>query len=137
MWRWFFSGDAQGIVNGLLAKLGIAPQFFFGPQLVTFTISLLGMYKGVGLIMVYFYAGLKGIPNELYEGILCALRPRAPGRKVVEIQDPGDAIRHGIGFLSEERKKNGPWSPPSSATAIRRRIGSARTSPKAGRWPRI
>ena len=57
MWRWFFSGDAQGIVNGLLAKLGIAPQFFFGPQLAIFTISLLGVYKGVGLIMVYLAEG--------------------------------------------------------------------------------
>jgi multiple sugar transport system permease protein len=67
MWRWFFSGDAEGIVNALLGKFGIEPLYFFGPQLAIVTVALLGVYKGVGLIMVYFYAGLKGIPCELYE----------------------------------------------------------------------
>ncbi len=67
IWRWLFVADETGIINQLLGFFGIPPQFFFGKELALITLALLGIYRGVGLIMVYYYAGLKGISGELYE----------------------------------------------------------------------
>lgn len=67
IWKWLFVADEEGFINQLLGIFGISPQFWYGKDLALITLALLGIFKGVGLIMVYYYAGLKAIPNELYE----------------------------------------------------------------------
>lgn len=67
IWKWLFSGESNGIINEMLGLLGIEAQFWFGPGLALFTVALLGIYQSIGTAMVYFYAGLKSIPEELVE----------------------------------------------------------------------
>lgn len=67
IWKWLFVADEEGFINQLIGCLGIPPQFWFGKDLALVTLALLGIFKGAGFIMVYYYAGLKGISTELYE----------------------------------------------------------------------
>lgn len=67
IWKWLFVADEEGFINQLIGFLGIPPQFWFGKDLALTTLALLGIFKGAGFIMVYYYAGLKGIPTDLYE----------------------------------------------------------------------
>ena len=67
IWRWMFSAEDAGIINQLIGYLGIPPNFWLGKNLALVTLALLGIFKQVGMIMVYFYAGLKGISGDLYE----------------------------------------------------------------------
>lgn len=67
IWKWLFVASEEGVINTLIGFLGISPQFFFGKDLALFTVALLGIFQSLGTSMVYFYAGLKGIPTELIE----------------------------------------------------------------------
>lgn len=65
LWRFMFS--LSGLVNTLLARLGVDPiPFLEHPRYALFTISLLVVWS-FGSSMVIFLAGLKQIPKELYE----------------------------------------------------------------------
>lgn len=65
LWRAMFLKN--GLVNHLLSSLGIPPVDWFGTGLAAvFTISLLSVWQ-FGSSMVLFLAGLKQIPQELYE----------------------------------------------------------------------
>lgn len=67
IWKWLFVATDTGVINQLIGLIGIPPQFFFGKDLALFTVALLGIFQNLGTSMVYFYAGLKGIPTELIE----------------------------------------------------------------------
>lgn len=67
IWKWLFVATDTGVINQLIGLVGIPPQFFFGQDLALFTVALLGIFQSLGTSMVYFYAGLKGIPTELIE----------------------------------------------------------------------
>ena len=67
IWKWMFVATEEGVINRLIGLLGIPAQFWFGMDLALITVALLGIFQSVGTTMVYFYAGLKGIPNELIE----------------------------------------------------------------------
>ena len=56
IWRWLFVADETGIINQLLGYLGISPVFWLGKDMALITLALLGIFKQVGIIMVYFYA---------------------------------------------------------------------------------
>jgi oligogalacturonide transport system permease protein len=65
LWRMLFSGD--GLVNRLLATLSIAGPDWLGDQRFSLlTISLLQVWQ-FGSSMVLFLAGLKQVPDYLYE----------------------------------------------------------------------
>jgi oligogalacturonide transport system permease protein len=65
LWRFLFKTD--GIVNGLIGAVGIKPiPFLEHPRYALFTVSLLVVWS-FGSSMVVFLAGLKQIPDELYE----------------------------------------------------------------------
>ncbi len=65
LWRFLFS--KSGLINSLLGKVGIeAIPFIESPKYALYTISLLVVWA-FGSSMVIFLAGLKQIPNELYE----------------------------------------------------------------------
>jgi len=65
LWRFLFMKD--GIVNKFLAMLHIGSVDWLGsPNIALFTVSLLAVWQ-FGSSMVIFLAGLKQIPNELYE----------------------------------------------------------------------
>lgn len=65
LWTALF--QKQGIINSMLALLGIAgPSWLGDEQFALITISLLRIWQ-FGSSMVIFLAALKGIPEDLYE----------------------------------------------------------------------
>jgi multiple sugar transport system permease protein len=65
MWRQIFGFD--GIVNGFLNVFSIDPRYWLGdPQTAIWTLILLAMWQ-FGSPMLIFLAGLKQIPEQLYE----------------------------------------------------------------------
>ncbi|MBZ4664901.1 sugar ABC transporter permease [Mahella sp.] len=68
LWRFLFMKD--GIVNKFLSIFNIGSVDWLGsPDIALFTVSLLAVWQ-FGSSMVIFLAGLKQIPNELYEAAL-------------------------------------------------------------------
>lgn len=65
LWRALFVKD--GVINALLASIGIEGASWLGnPKYTLFTISLLSVWQ-FGSSMVVFLAGLKQVPSSLYE----------------------------------------------------------------------
>jgi oligogalacturonide transport system permease protein len=65
LWKFLFM--KQGVVNQILAVLHIRPADWLGsPTLALFTVSLVTIWQ-FGSSMVLFLAGLKQIPESLYE----------------------------------------------------------------------
>lgn len=65
LWRFLFM--KEGTVNQILAIFSIPPQNWIGsPNLALFTLDILTIWQ-FGSSMVLFLAGLKQIPQELYE----------------------------------------------------------------------
>ncbi|MFQ5806094.1 MAG: carbohydrate ABC transporter permease [Phycisphaerae bacterium] len=61
-------GVQEGVLNQCLGWLGIpAIDWLRDPQVVLNTLILTGVWMYAGFNMVYFLAGLQGIPTELYE----------------------------------------------------------------------
>lgn len=66
MWLWVFHPD-MGIVNNLLAKIGVeGPNWFGSPDWALTTLILTSLW-GIGGGMVIYLAGLQGVPTHLYE----------------------------------------------------------------------
>src|SRR5919199_15647 len=65
LWRWILAPD--GLFNHFLANFGIAgPNWFFDPAWTKPGLVVMGMWWIGGGILIYL-AGLKGIPQTLYE----------------------------------------------------------------------
>ncbi|GGF90648.1 carbohydrate ABC transporter permease [Paenibacillus abyssi] len=65
LWRQLFGGD--GLVNSLLLKVGIeGMNWLANPGTALYTLIILAIWQ-FGASMVIFLAGLKQIPNDLYE----------------------------------------------------------------------
>lgn len=66
---WGMVLDSQsGLLNGLLIGLGLPPQpFLDNPGQALGSIVAIASWKGVGYWMIFFLAGLQGIPRSLYE----------------------------------------------------------------------
>lgn len=67
MWKMLLDPN-QGLINGLLSTIGIPRQPFLGDVGQAFY-SVIGVmvWKDVGLVMIFFLAGLQAIPKEYYE----------------------------------------------------------------------
>jgi multiple sugar transport system permease protein len=67
VWRYLYH-PRVGVLNALLAWLGIAPVDWLGdPRWAMPALILLAIWKGFGFNMVVFVAGLQAIPERLYE----------------------------------------------------------------------
>ncbi|WP_251032410.1 carbohydrate ABC transporter permease [Mesobacillus foraminis] len=65
LWRQLFGGE--GLVNKFLASIGIeGANWISSPDTAIYTLIILAVWQ-FGSPMLIFLAGLKGIPNELYE----------------------------------------------------------------------
>jgi len=70
LWRWIFSGS--GLLNGLFAPFYraagiVAPSWLTNPDLVLIVFVVFSLWGVFGANSVILLAGLKGIPQELYE----------------------------------------------------------------------
>jgi len=62
---WFFR--QSGGLDLILRQFGIVSPYWFSPKLVMPTMIFVNVWKGFPFFMVSILAGLKAIPNELYE----------------------------------------------------------------------
>jgi raffinose/stachyose/melibiose transport system permease protein len=71
---WFFVIDPRvGVLNPLLKQLGLgklALQWIGGPTLTPYTVGVLDSWKAIGFFSVLVLAGMKMIPQELYEAAI-------------------------------------------------------------------
>ena len=68
IWSWVFKGNKTGMVNYLLGLIGIDPQLFLSSSIqALMVLAGLSIFKVSGQMMIYYFAGLKSIPPELYE----------------------------------------------------------------------
>lgn len=69
VWVLFYD-PTVGLFNYVLSQFGIAPQrWLTSTELAMPSIVLMSLWKGLGLNMVIFLAGLQAIPPELYEAV--------------------------------------------------------------------
>ena len=68
IFEWIFMGDAASLANSIVGLFGIPPQTWLqNPDQALALLAVLGILKGAAWNMVYFLAGLKGIPDVFYE----------------------------------------------------------------------
>jgi len=81
MWQQIYRGDNQGLINGVLMKVGLVdqadpinftanPDPFFGITLVLWWLLVIAIWSGVGFYMVLFSAAMQSIPKDIYEAAL-------------------------------------------------------------------
>ena len=67
---WIFIYQPEGgIINSFLNSLGVmnAPKWLLDPKFARWAVSILSIWLKAGYYYIIFDAGLKNIPNELYE----------------------------------------------------------------------
>jgi N-acetylglucosamine transport system permease protein len=81
MWQQVYRSDDQGLINGVLMKIGLVdrdnpiaftadPQPFLGIPAVLWWLLLIAVWSGVGFYMVLFSAAMQSIPKDIYEAAL-------------------------------------------------------------------
>jgi multiple sugar transport system permease protein len=84
LWRKLFAGD--GLVNHLLAYIGIqGPSWISNPRYSLWTLIILSVWQ-FGSPMIIFLAGLRQIPNDMYEA--ASLDGASRWRQFVKITVP-------------------------------------------------
>lgn len=67
-WKWLASSEAYGLFNSLRAAVGLAPARFLGDPAWTLPVLVgVGVWSVLGYNLVIFVAGLRAIPEELYQ----------------------------------------------------------------------
>ena len=67
-WKWLVNSEAYGLFNSLRAAVGLAPARFLGdPQWTMPVLVLVGVWSVLGYNMVIFVAGLRAIPDDIYQ----------------------------------------------------------------------
>ena len=65
---WLFMYQPDGLINALLAKVGIqGPDWLGDPQWALLALILMSIWQACGFHMVIWLSGLQTIPGELYE----------------------------------------------------------------------
>ena len=96
LWSAFFSGEKSGVLNILLAKLGIPAQSYLTrAEWVIPIIIVIATWKGAGATALIYMAGMSGISPELYEA--AAIDGASVWKRIIHITLP--AIRKLAGTL--------------------------------------
>src|SRR5699024_5323741 len=67
VWMWLLNAE-YGLVNQLLKYIGISgPAWLAEPNPAMASIIFVALWLGVGGNMIIYMAGIKGIPDQLYE----------------------------------------------------------------------
>lgn len=67
MWRWLYNGQ-YGLINQILAKFGIEGKAWIAdPKYAMGALIIVGIWSSLGMNIIYFLAGLQGIPRVYYE----------------------------------------------------------------------
>ena len=65
LWRFIF--NKRGIFNWILDLFGVGPVQWLGFDMALNSIIIMSVWQGLGILMMYWLAGLQGIPQHLYE----------------------------------------------------------------------
>lgn len=69
MWKWLYNAD-YGLINFLLVRLGIIKQYVSwlgSPSTALYAMTFADAWKAIPFVALVLLAGLKSIPEELYE----------------------------------------------------------------------
>jgi multiple sugar transport system permease protein/sn-glycerol 3-phosphate transport system permease protein len=67
VWRWIFDGQ-HGAVNSFLAVFGVDPvNWLHSTTFALVSVAMVGIWGSTGYTMLFFLAGLQGVPEQLYE----------------------------------------------------------------------
>ncbi len=62
---------SRGLINTSLAAIGITgPDWLGNPKLALFSVIFVDVWKGVGIAMTIFIAGIQAIPQHYYEALM-------------------------------------------------------------------
>lgn len=68
VWQIIYSESSWGILNYLTRVIGLGKiSFLSSPPLALFSVTLANIWRGTGFSGILQYAGLRGIPEQLYE----------------------------------------------------------------------
>lgn len=68
IWKWIFISQDNGVANTFLKLFHIPPQKFLDDvHLALPVLAALSVFKVAGTVMIYYFGGLKQIPESLYE----------------------------------------------------------------------
>ncbi|MGC5052152.1 carbohydrate ABC transporter permease [Micromonospora sp. DT48] len=81
MWQQIYRADGQGLINGILMKIGLVgeddpitfmhdPEPFLGVPAVLWWLLLIAVWSGAGFYMVLFSAAMQSIPKDVYEAAI-------------------------------------------------------------------
>ncbi|MEU6021228.1 sugar ABC transporter permease [Micromonospora sp. NPDC047134] len=81
MWQQIYRADGQGLINGVLMKIGLVdendpitfvydPEPFLGVPAVLWWLLVIAVWSGAGFYMVLFSAAMQSIPKDIYEAAL-------------------------------------------------------------------
>jgi multiple sugar transport system permease protein len=85
---WLFLYQKNGLINVLLAKVGIAgPDWLGDPHWALFAIIVMSIWQAMGFHMIIWLAGLQTIPGDLYEA--AALDGATRWQQFVHVTWPG------------------------------------------------
>ncbi|GIJ80605.1 carbohydrate ABC transporter membrane protein 1, CUT1 family [Micromonospora phaseoli] len=81
MWQQIYRADGQGLINGMLMKIGLVnqddpitfmydPEPFLGVPAVLWWLLLIAVWSGAGFYMVLFSAAMQSIPKDIYEAAI-------------------------------------------------------------------
>jgi ABC-type sugar transport system permease subunit len=81
-------GQQDGVLNGVLMSVGFpAIDWLTNADMVMNTLVLTGIWMFAGFNMIYFLAGLQGIPQELYEAAM--VDGASPWQRFLNVTIPG------------------------------------------------
>ncbi|SHF14589.1 carbohydrate ABC transporter membrane protein 1, CUT1 family (TC 3.A.1.1.-) [Atopostipes suicloacalis DSM 15692] len=68
VWRWMYSSD-YGLINSFLKFLGFSGniEWLYNPQVVIWSLIIVGIWSNVGYNMILLLSGLQEIPKSYYE----------------------------------------------------------------------
>lgn len=67
LWQWIYNTD-YGLMNYILGLVGIVgPNWLGNETWIKPAIVIMGIWKGIGITIIFYLAGLQNIPKELYE----------------------------------------------------------------------
>lgn len=62
---------SKGFINTALAAVGVqGPDWLGNPRIALFSVVLVDVWKGVGIAMTIFIAGIQAIPQHYYEALM-------------------------------------------------------------------
>ncbi|WP_327038394.1 sugar ABC transporter permease [Micromonospora maris] len=81
MWQQIYRADGQGLINGVLMKIGLVdpddpitfvydPEPFLGVPAVLWWLLVIAVWSGAGFYMVLFSAAMQSIPKDIYEAAI-------------------------------------------------------------------